>query len=289
MLRVFLRDLLEHCQGGWPVSRSRNIKPGFFKNDLLAECHPLARILFAGLWCEADREGRLEDRPARIKAGCLPYDDCDVNGLLESLSKHDFITRYTVDGKNYVSINRFLTHQNPHKREVPSVIPAPSDAKHNLGSAESQPCTGSALLIPDSPFLIPDSLKKQKGGKPPALALPDWLPQSAWDDWHAFRNSRKGWTHKARELSLRTLTKLYAKGHDPTEIIEKSIEQGWTGLFEPRSETVAVRSQATSYGKTAQAIQALEDMKHGNRLGIGRDFDGHAEAHSVIAGKHAGS
>ena len=28
--------------------RSRNLKPGFFKNELLAECDPLARILFEG-------------------------------------------------------------------------------------------------------------------------------------------------------------------------------------------------------------------------------------------------
>jgi hypothetical protein len=55
------------------VARSRNIKPGFFLNDELAECEPLARILFAGLWCIADREGRLEDRPKRIKAEVLPY------------------------------------------------------------------------------------------------------------------------------------------------------------------------------------------------------------------------
>ena len=50
------------------MPRARNVKPGFFKNELLAECEPLARILFEGLWCEADREGRLEDRPRRLKA-----------------------------------------------------------------------------------------------------------------------------------------------------------------------------------------------------------------------------
>jgi len=54
------------------VARARNIKPGFFKNDQLAECHPLARLLFAGLWCEADRAGRLKDRPKRLKVECLP-------------------------------------------------------------------------------------------------------------------------------------------------------------------------------------------------------------------------
>jgi hypothetical protein len=66
--------------------------------------------------------------------------------------------------------------------------------------------------------------------------LPDWLTESTWADWHAFRNQRKGWTHKARELSLATLTKLRSKGHDPTAVIEQSIERGWTGLFELKTD-----------------------------------------------------
>lgn len=40
-------------------------------------------------------------------------------------------------------------------------------------------------------------------------------------------------------------------------------------------------------GKTAQAIQALEDMKNGNRLDSGRDLDWDAEAAPAIAGKYA--
>jgi hypothetical protein len=65
------------------MARARNIKPGFFLNDELAECEPLARLLFAGLWCIADREGRLEDKPKRIKVEILPYDDCDIDYLLK--------------------------------------------------------------------------------------------------------------------------------------------------------------------------------------------------------------
>lgn len=149
------------------MSRARNIKPGFFKNDLLAECSPLARLLFAGLWCEADREGRLEDRPKRIKAECLPYDETECDDLLNELAAHGFITRYVVEGTGYIAINEFAKHQNPHQRELPSVIPAPSEAKHNLGSAEAQPrielaedCTGSARLFALSPIPYPDSSEK---------------------------------------------------------------------------------------------------------------------------------
>ena len=43
--------------------RARNIKPGFFKNDALAELDFAGRLLFIGLWGIADRAGRLEDRP----------------------------------------------------------------------------------------------------------------------------------------------------------------------------------------------------------------------------------
>jgi len=131
------------------MSRARNIKPGFFKNDRLADCEPLARILFVGLWCEADREGRLEDRPKRLKAEYLCYDECDIDSLLDQLTNGEFIVRYSVDGRKYIQILAFKKHQNPHVKEGASTIPAPDE--HGAS-------TVLAGLIPDSPFLIPDSI-----------------------------------------------------------------------------------------------------------------------------------
>ena len=107
------------------MARARLLKPGFFLNDQLAELEPLARLLFAGLWCVADREGRLGDRPARIKAGVLPYDECDVNELLGDLAPRGFIRRYKVDGEAYVQVEKFLVHQRPHTNETASLIPPP--------------------------------------------------------------------------------------------------------------------------------------------------------------------
>lgn len=144
------------------MSRARNIKPGFFKNDLLAECSPLARILFVGLWCEADREGRLEDRVKRIKAECLPYDDCDVSVLLDELDVRGFICRYEVAGSRYIAIPEFTKHQNPHCKEQASSIPAPD--KHGASTVQAQDksdeSTEVARLIPDSLLLIPDSVSE---------------------------------------------------------------------------------------------------------------------------------
>lgn len=116
------------------MARSRNIKPGFTKNEFLAQRTFEARLLFALLPTIADREGRLEDRPLRIKGELFPYEGVDVELLLSQLAEvlpgqdHPFIVRYQVDGKRYIQIVKFLDNQCPHKDEKPSVIPSYEEA-----------------------------------------------------------------------------------------------------------------------------------------------------------------
>jgi hypothetical protein len=133
--------------------RSRNIKPGFFKNEYLAECEPLTRILFTGLWCMADREGRLEYRPIRIKAEILPYDNCDIISLLKQLQERNFINIYPHDNPQYIEVINFSKHQHCHMKEQPSTIPAPD--KHGASTVQKRPYTESPILKAESP--IPES------------------------------------------------------------------------------------------------------------------------------------
>ena len=109
------------------MARMRLIKPGFFINDGLVKIEPLGRLLFAGLWCIADREGRLEDRPLKIKLQVLPNDNCDADKLLNDLAEGGFILRYEVEGERYIQVVNWKKHQNPHVNEVPSTIPAPNE------------------------------------------------------------------------------------------------------------------------------------------------------------------
>ena len=107
------------------MARSRNIKPGFFKNEVLGEMPPLYRLLFIGLWTHADREGRFECRPRKIKAEVFPYDDVNIEDGLAALEESGFLVIYAVDGLQYVQIQNWGKHQNPHHKEVGSTIPAP--------------------------------------------------------------------------------------------------------------------------------------------------------------------
>jgi len=105
--------------------RARNIKPGFFKNEELSEMSTDVRLLFIGLWCLADREGRIEDRPKRIKAELFPFDSFDVDPMLNQLQSKGLIIRYEIENKKYLSVVNFVKHQDPHYREKASELPPP--------------------------------------------------------------------------------------------------------------------------------------------------------------------
>lgn len=107
------------------MGRIRTIKPSFFQNEDLADLPGLTRLLFQGLWTEADREGRLEDRPRKLKAAILPYDQVNVDSCLDQLQNKGFIIRYAVEGQRYIQVVNFVKHQRPHHKEPPSTIPSP--------------------------------------------------------------------------------------------------------------------------------------------------------------------
>ncbi|QWE95639.1 hypothetical protein [Cupriavidus sp. EM10] len=161
------------------MARARNIKPGFYANEDLAECSIWARFIFPGLWMMADREGRLEYRPKKIKGELLRYDTVEAEPLLDELRKHGFIEVYEVEGKDYIQIVKFSLHQNPHHREAESTIPPPkslgpdgvgntpkprastacngveASGKPQIDDDESDLPRGASRA--DSGFLIPDS------------------------------------------------------------------------------------------------------------------------------------
>lgn len=139
--------------------RSRNLKPGFFKNELLGTADPFLMLLYGGLWCFADRKGCLENRPLKIKAEIFPYrDKLDINRYLTELSRLGFIQYYKVDSNEYIYLPKFTEHQRPHHTERDSNIPMIP-----IGSV----VTGNSPLDdggnpPDSLVLIPDSLVLNK-------------------------------------------------------------------------------------------------------------------------------
>jgi hypothetical protein len=147
------------------MPRTRSLKASFFTNEDLGECSPLARLLFAGLWCWSDREGYVEDRPRRLRAQILPYDSAEGETLVAELVEHGLVERLVVNGEAVLRLPTFLKHQDPHPRETPSRF-AQGAPKANL--AGISPAKPSCPSSPSSPSSLPSPHS-------PLASVPDWL------------------------------------------------------------------------------------------------------------------
>lgn len=163
------------------MARSRILKPGFFRNEDLAELPAMTRLLFAGLWTLADKEGRLEDRPKRIRADLFPYDELtgdDVDAMLADLARCGFIVRYRADGIGVVAVTKWHEHQQPHHKEVDSELPA-CDEDAEIAEP-NQPCVKhDSSLIQACGELAPSSLlvtSNKKQGSSSGNKKKKWTP-----------------------------------------------------------------------------------------------------------------
>lgn len=107
------------------MGRIRSIRPDFFMDEETAVLHPDAQLLLLGLATLADRDGRLEDRPVRIKASLFPYRDVDVAAHLAALEDAGQVVRYESDGVRCISLVHFLRDQKPHPKETSHGLPRP--------------------------------------------------------------------------------------------------------------------------------------------------------------------
>lgn len=119
------------------MARIRTIKPEFFLNEQLSGCELADRLLFIGLWTQADRAGRLEDRPLRLKAALFPYDDLNIDQALGRLANAGLICRYEgTSGQRLIAIPTWGKHQQPHIREKASDLPPPP-CQHSAGTIQT--------------------------------------------------------------------------------------------------------------------------------------------------------
>lgn len=118
------------------MARIRTIKPEFFSSEDIVVLSLLARLLYQALWCEADREGRLEYKPVNLKIRYFPMDNCDIYQMLDELEQRGHLVRYGENGE-YAWLPKFLKHQHINNKEAASRLP--EQPKNVQAKPEVQP------------------------------------------------------------------------------------------------------------------------------------------------------
>lgn len=240
--------------------RKRDISPKYFSNGVLGRYDPpTAGKLFIGLWCEADRKGRLVEDVDRLQAFIFPYHpDAPMEQFLAFLHANEFIERYEVEGRRLIWIKEFEKHQHIHHNEQPSKLPAPGMPRtcrdipalshtstviplqstvHSHARPEPRAERGHAPDMPrSSPVQAPDMPEANPGQDPDTRALDllsiarqtPGLNQAAFEQFVAHRaNGSKHGAIPAAKLSTLAQFLSARSPEEQRECVQQSVLGDW--------------------------------------------------------------
>jgi len=119
------------------MARKRMIDPSIWSDESFGSLSSGAKILFIGLFSNADDEGRILANPAYLKATVFMYDTVTLDIIktkrTEVIEKMSSVILYEVDGKEYIQLSRWEEYQKQQKDRIqPSKLPMLADAKQML-------------------------------------------------------------------------------------------------------------------------------------------------------------
>ena len=133
--------------------RIRSIRPEFWSSEDVAGMDWHTRLVYIGLWSYVDDNGVGRDVERLILADLFPLDaslseaSVRVHGALKYLAEHGQITRYTVDGKQFLHISTFDRHQRIN-RPSEGRYPLPTSANAETHGVLTEPSVSPHADVP---------------------------------------------------------------------------------------------------------------------------------------------
>jgi hypothetical protein len=188
--------------------------------------------------------------------------DIDVAKWMDECSEVGLIKRYTVDEKRYLHIIDFgqrldkARPKYPQPHEDPDFVANPPENADHADTPEYSrniPGTIPAELETETEYETEKETEKR-------VTAPDSNPfpfeteeHAAWCEWVQYRKEKK---QKLTPSTVRKQIQFLAgrAGPEIVEIINQSITNGWTGLFEPKNNG---KQQQPSANKHQQHTASL--------------------------------
>lgn len=230
------------------------------------------------------REFRVLNSIIRLTYGWSKKEDRITNSLIadttdlsvkhsseavNNLAERQILTMRRIGQTRYIGINTDL-EKWAYKKPVAAVtIPEKRDTKtipekrdnhpRNQGEASLESGNTKDILPKTDKNKLPPKSPKGESSKfdPLSVPVPDWLNQQAWHEWVKYRQEAK----KPIKTEM-TVTKAFGvlkdcldNGHDPVDVINASIANGYQGLFKPK---FPIRKQLPAQQQPAQHWNSRE-------------------------------
>jgi hypothetical protein len=141
------------------------IDPGIWRSEQVNNLSRDARLLFIGIFSNADDEGRLHGSARFLKANIFPYDE-DVTAAVVQTWRGEVIQAglcalYWNDGREYLHLPTWSRHQRID-RPSKSTLPAPDDSDDTPGTPDED-SSNVRRVISEGSSLIEDKGIEEKG------------------------------------------------------------------------------------------------------------------------------
>ncbi|WP_072689314.1 hypothetical protein [Rhodococcus marinonascens] len=265
--------------------RIRSIKPEFWRSDDITPLPIEDRLLFIGLWSYVDDNGVGRDKLADICADLFAHDlSVSPHGTLMRIDdglKHlhasDLITRYSVDGRQFLYIQKWKAHQKINRPSPGRYPPPTSDdavftesslSAHDIDSEASLPGAGEQ----GNRGTGEQGIKNSCSPAAPTSEYPDAF-QDFWDEYPRKAGKRKAlaaWQRACRRASeSEILDGAVRYAHDPNRADQYTkYAEGWLGgdgwLDEPLPTRQDLRPALGEVSRADQKVQGWLDI--GSRL-----------------------
>ena len=203
---------------------NRIIKESIRTSDDIEKLSWFEEVLFYRLIVSCDDYGRFDGRSAIIKGTCFPLKSIavkDIEKALDKLSAVGLAYQYEVDGKPYLQLTAWEKHQTVRAKK--SKYPSADEGMIKTSASKCKHMHADVHVF-ENPNPNPIRETKTYTG--------DARLDSAIDDYIESRKKlKKPMTDRAIELAIKKLDKLSTDVDEKIEIINKSIQCGWTDLY----------------------------------------------------------
>jgi hypothetical protein len=275
------------------MARIRSLKPEFWDDRKLARSTSRdARMLYMGLWNQADEHSRLNGDLVWIKGRVFPYDDdITVERLKELLDELDCagrVQRYEVEGDPYLFIPKLAQHQRLEPK-VESRIPSPPSLGARIEPESSVPIEqdspnaeksaphadeSSLLYVAGSREQVAGSRVRARGSDPPA---PDPGTAVAVIEQPTAQMIIAEWIERAPKRppeqiigkTGKSIAALLAEGIDPDDI-RRGVNAWMQKGLDPSTLPSVVNEVMNGSHRKSRSQQETDDMfdRAARRLGV---------------------
>lgn len=232
------------------MARKRMIDPEFWLDEDMTSMGFDCRLFYIGLWNFSDDYGVIGNSPKKVKAQIFPYEKIDVAPFIKLLIEMKKLIPFEAEGKQWLFVKNFPKYQRVDKPSKHRNPPVPKEIL-----AEHSPSTQEPLHDEEKR----SEVKRSKEKNTTATELPIWLDKKSWDKWVKYRKERRKALVPSTVESQLEFLKKHKKDH--AEIINKSIDNGWTGLFELKPQGTSPPRQSDYARAHEKRIQNEDDAR----------------------------